>query len=263
MFQAALAFCLTLMLTSCSRAGVLDLIQASKLLVVGVKADYQPFGFRDRSGAIVGFEPDLAADVAKKLGAELQLMPVTATNRIEFLRKGKIDLIIATMTDTPDRRQAVEIVEPSYYADYTNILFRKDAPIFKWEDLNGKTLCATSASVHISIAARYGAQLLAFEGAEQPLAALGRGECLGYIYDQSYVIGKLMDRGVRGQFEMPLPGVVESPWVLAVRKGDDRFKKVIEGIVADWLRSGLILELEQKWHVPPNSFALRMHDAQR
>ena len=263
MFKAALAFCLMLILPSRSSADVLDLVQASNLLAVGVKADYQPFGFRDRSGAIVGFEADLAADAAKKLGAELQLIPVTATNRIEFLRKGKIDLIIATMTDTPERGRAVEIVEPSYYADYTNILLRKNAPIFRWEDLNGKALCATLGSVHISIAAKYGARTLAFEGSEQPMAALTRGECLGYIYDQSYVIGKLMDRGLRGQFEMPLPGIVESPWVLAVRKDNGRFKKAMEEIAADWVRSGLILELEQKWQVPPSSFALRMHEGQR
>jgi polar amino acid transport system substrate-binding protein len=263
MHRMALIFFLAFLPSSISRAGVLDDIAASKLLVVGVKDDYQPFGFRDGTGAIVGFEPDLAADAAKALGASLQLIPVTAANRIELLRRGLIDLIIATMTDTPERRQAIEIIEPFYYADYTNVLFRKDPPIYKWNELNGQMLCASKGTVHIQVAEKYGASLAAFEGADLPMASLARGECLGYIYDQSYIIGKLMDRRVRGQFEMPLPGIAERPWAVGVRKGDDRFKLAMQGIAANWVRSGLILELEQKWHVPSNSFAMRMHDAKK
>jgi polar amino acid transport system substrate-binding protein len=67
MHRVALIFFLALLPPSISRAGVLDDIESSKLLVVGVKEDYQPFGFRDESGAIAGFEPDLAADAAKML----------------------------------------------------------------------------------------------------------------------------------------------------------------------------------------------------
>ncbi len=263
MHRVALIFFLALLPPSISRAGVLDDIESSKMLVVGVKEDYQPFGFRDESGAIAGFEPDLAADAAKTLGARLQLMPVTAANRIELLRRGLIDLIIATMTDTPERRQVVEIIEPFYYADYTNVLFRKAPPIYKWNELDGQKLCASKGTVHLQIAEKYGASLAVFEGADLPMASLAKGECLGYIYDQSYIIGKLTDRRVRGQFEMPLPGIAERPWALGVRKGDDRFKMAMQGIAASWVRSGLIIELEQKWHVPPNSFAMRMHDAQK
>ena len=71
---------------------------------------------RDPSGAIVGFEPDLARDVAERLGVRLELEPVVSANRMQFLQQGKIDLMIATMNDTPDRRQAVGIPYPDYYA---------------------------------------------------------------------------------------------------------------------------------------------------
>ena len=74
-----------------------------------------------RRGKIVGFEPDLAADIAKRLGVKLELVPVVASNRIQFLQQGKIDLMIATMSDTPERRKIVDIVEPDYYASGTNV----------------------------------------------------------------------------------------------------------------------------------------------
>src|SRR5580704_4986870 len=82
----------------------LAMIRQRGTLIVGVKADYPPFGFRSPSGEIVGIEPALAADVAKSLGVKLELVPVSAANRIQFLQQGKIDLIIATMNGTLERR---------------------------------------------------------------------------------------------------------------------------------------------------------------
>src|ERR1051326_999294 len=86
-------------------AQTLDKIKQRGVLVVGSKADYKPFGFRDPSGAIVGFEPDIAKLVADKLGVKLELEPVVSSNRMQFLQQGKIDLMIATMNEKPDRRQ--------------------------------------------------------------------------------------------------------------------------------------------------------------
>ena len=95
---------------SAASADVLSDIKKKGTLVVGSKADYRPFGYLDPSGKIIGFEADLAADVAKRLGVKLELSPVVAANRIQFLQQGKIDLMIATMSDTPERRKIVDIV---------------------------------------------------------------------------------------------------------------------------------------------------------
>ncbi|MCJ7830802.1 MAG: transporter substrate-binding domain-containing protein, partial [Desulfobacterales bacterium] len=60
-------------------------------LVVGVKADYKPWGFRDASGALVGMEIDMAQDVADAMGVKLELEAVQSSNRMQFLEQGKID----------------------------------------------------------------------------------------------------------------------------------------------------------------------------
>ena len=96
-------------------------------IVVGVKNDYKPWGFVDPSGQIVGMEIDLAKDVADRLGVKLETVPVTAANRMEFLQQGRIDLVIATLGDTPQRRQAIGMIEPNYYAGGTNVLAKKSA----------------------------------------------------------------------------------------------------------------------------------------
>ena len=69
-------------------ADVMETIKSRGTLVVGVKPDYKPFGFRDPNGTLIGIEPDLAADLAKRLGVKLVLVPVLSSNRIEFLQQG-------------------------------------------------------------------------------------------------------------------------------------------------------------------------------
>jgi polar amino acid transport system substrate-binding protein len=108
-------------------ADVMDDIKERGTLRVGVKADYRPYGFLDEQGNIVGLEPDLAQAVADDLGVDLELVPVVASNRMQFLEQGRIDLMIATMTDTEERRQVVRIVEPNYYSSGTNVLAPKSS----------------------------------------------------------------------------------------------------------------------------------------
>jgi polar amino acid transport system substrate-binding protein len=220
-----------------AHANSLDFIRASRTLAIGVKTVFAPFGFRDPEGTIVGFEPDLAADIAQRLGVELQLVPVTTSNRMQMLQQGKIDVMIATLAGQPDRRKAVQMIEPFYYADFVNILLRKDAAIMKWDDLKGKAICGTNGSFQKQIGEKQGIQIQAFDGTANPLEALEGGTCLGYIYSQNWIIGKLMDRKWRASYEMPLAGVVETPWAIAVRKDDERLRKVLEDISANWAKA--------------------------
>ncbi|MGE5105302.1 MAG: transporter substrate-binding domain-containing protein, partial [Betaproteobacteria bacterium] len=142
----ASALLLGLLGASTANADALQDIKKKGTLVVGSKADYRPFGFLDPSGKIIGFEPDLAADVAKRLGVKLELIPVVASNRIQFLQQGKIDLMIATMSDTPERRKIVDIVDPDYYASGTNVMAKKSENLKSWEQLKGKKVCLIQGS---------------------------------------------------------------------------------------------------------------------
>src|SRR5438445_11799069 len=78
-------------------AQTLEKIKQRGTLIVGSKADYKPFGFRDPSGAIVGFEPDIAKLVADKLGVKLEIEPVVSSNGMQFLQQGKTHRMIPTM----------------------------------------------------------------------------------------------------------------------------------------------------------------------
>lgn len=244
-----------------ANADVLDDIKKRGTLIVGVKADYRPFGFREPSGGIIGLEPDLAADVAKKLGVKLELVPVVSANRMEFLNQGKIDLMIATMSDKPDRRKVVQVIEPLYYSDAVNVLLKKDAPVKSWADLKGKKLCGTTGAFYNKdVAQQYGPEIASFDGSDKPLLALKNSDCIGYLYDQTFVVGKLTEDDWKGGYHMPLPGIMETPWAIAVKLGEANFQKFMEDIHKEWMKSGRIVELEKKWNVPPTDYAKRMHE---
>jgi len=127
-----------------SAGGRLDLIRKRGRLIVGVKADYPPWGMVDANGNLVGMEADLAADVARALGMDLELVAVTTSNRLKKLEDGSVDLVIATMGDTPRRRELSGLLLPHYYSSGVDILTHKDTPFTSWGQLRGRTICLTA-----------------------------------------------------------------------------------------------------------------------
>ena len=198
-------------------AQTLEKIKQRGVLVVGSKADYKPFGFRDPSGAIVGFEPDIAREVAAKLGVKLEIEPVVSSNRMQFLQQGKIDLMIATMNDKPDRRLLVGIIEPLYYASGVNVLANKKAALKTWEQLKDQKICGIQGAWYNKpVAEKYGADIVAFKGQTEAETALLQGNCVGWVYDDTAFAERLADPKWAG-FEMTLPTILEEPWGLAVK----------------------------------------------
>jgi polar amino acid transport system substrate-binding protein len=246
------------------RAGAADGVEAIKkrgTLIVGVKADYRPFGFRDPSGTIIGLEPDLAADLAKRLGVKLELVPVVSANRIEFLQQGKVDLLIATLSDKPERRRVVQAIDPQYYSDFVNVLLPKSSGITDWAQLKGKPLCATSGAWYNKDVARtYGAEIIAFDGSEKPLFALKQGNCLGYVYDQSMLQGKLLDDDWKANYAMPLKGILDAPWMMAVAQGNTTLQTMVEDATKDWMKTGFIVDEEKKWGIEPTAYSKAMYE---
>ncbi len=229
-------------------------------IVVGVKADYKPWGFRDSDGSLVGMEMDMAQDVADALGVELKLVPVQSSNRMQFLQQGKIDLMIATMSDRSDRRKIVGIPEPNYYTSGTNMLAKKGI-LKAWADLKGKPVCGKQGAFYNKIVAkRYGAKVVAFVNNAEAKQALRDGKCVGWVYDDSS-IGSDLASGEWDGFEMPLASEDDNPWGLAVPvdEMDGIWGNFMAGMSYRWHVSGRLIELEKKWGIQPTAYLESMH----
>ena len=235
---------LSVMGITAARAGTLDDIKKKGVLVVGTKADYRPFGFLDPSGKITGLEADLAADVAKRLGVKLELVPVVSSNRMQFLQQGKIDLMIATMSDTPERRKIINIVDPNYYGSGTNVLSSKSAGIKNWDQLRGKKVCLIQGAFYNKeLQEKYGVEGVAFPGTAEAYGALKNGNCVGKMLKPEW-----------SAYEMPLDSILFVPWGIAVKQGEPAFAEFMSKTIADWHKSGMIQELEKKWGIKPTKW---------
>lgn len=231
-------------------------------IVVGVKADTKPWGFLDSSGALVGMEADMAAEVADTLGVELELVGVQSSNRMQFLEQGKVDLMIATMSDRADRRGIVGVVQPNYYTSGTNIMAPKALGLTDWSELEGKPVCGKQGTFYNKIVEeRHGANVIAFTGSAEAKQALRDKKCVAWVYDDSSIAADLAS-GEYDDYEMPLKTEDDNPWALAVPLGEETcvFGKFMAGMQYDWLQSGHLLELEEKWGIQQSDYLVAQQD---
>lgn len=225
-------------------------------MVVGVKADYKPWGFRDESGNIVGMEIDMAKAAGEAMGVEVELVAVQSSNRMQFLEQGKIDLMIATMSDRDDRRKIVGITQPNYYTSGTNVMSPKALGLTKWEDLRGKPVCGKQGAFYNKIVSeRYGANIVAFTGNAEAKQALRDKKCIAWVYDDSS-IGSDLASGNWDAFEMPLNSEDDNPWGLAVPLAEQScvFGNFMSGLTFNWHQSGQLIEWEKKWGIQPTAY---------
>jgi polar amino acid transport system substrate-binding protein len=240
---------------SCTNDGWNKVMKRGKM-VVGVKADYKPWGYRSTSGAIVGMEADMAKIAADAMGVELDLVAVQSSNRMQFLENGKIDLMIATMSDRADRRKLVGITQPNYYTSGTNIMSPKGVGIKKWEDLRGKPVCGKQGAFYNKVVTdRYGAKVVAFTGNAEAKQALRDKKCIAWVYDDSSIMSDLSS-GNYDTYEMPLNSEDDNPWGLAVplAEKDCIFGNFMSGLTYNLHQSGKLIELEKKWGIQATQY---------
>ena len=235
-------------------------------IVIGVKADYKPWGHLSSDGKLVGMEADMAQDIADTLGVKLELVATKGANRIPFLDTGKIDMILATMSDRADRRRVSGIALPNYYTSGTNVMAPKVLGLKSWEDLRGKPVCGKQGAFYNKkVAEVYGAKIIAFGNRSEGKQALRDKKCIAFLGDDSTIGGDLASGDWEG-FEMPLPTEDDNPWALAVpvAEKDCIFGQFMSGMQYNWLRSGRLIELEAKWEIQPSAFLkeqkMRMKD---
>lgn len=89
-----------------------DEIKASGTINIGVFSDKSPFGYVDENGQYQGYDVYFANRIGQDLGVKVNYVSTEAANRIEYLQTGKVDIILANFTVTPERAQEVDFASP-------------------------------------------------------------------------------------------------------------------------------------------------------
>lgn len=89
-----------------------DEIKASGTINIGVFSDKSPFGYVDENGQYQGYDVYFANRIGQDLGVKVNYVSTEAANRIEYLQTGKVDIILANFTVTPERAREVDFASP-------------------------------------------------------------------------------------------------------------------------------------------------------
>ena len=117
-----------------AEAQSIDDVLGKKKLQVGILVDLPPFGVVNAKGGYEGYDVDVATLMAKYLGVELELVPVTGPNRIPYLLTSKVDVLVAIFGITPERARQVQFSIPYSSIDIV-LMAPKDVKIASAADL--------------------------------------------------------------------------------------------------------------------------------
>ena len=143
---------LMLMTAACAFAedtGLAD-IMAKGSLVMGFDEAYPPMGFVDETGEHVGFDIDLAKEVASRMGVELVLQPISWDAKELELSSKKIDCIWSGLTITAERREQMLFTMP-YLANEQIMVVMADSGIASLADTAGKVLGTQAGSASVDV----------------------------------------------------------------------------------------------------------------
>lgn len=153
----------------------MERFQSRGRLTAGVSFDIPGMGYKNlQTGAIEGFEADLARAIAEKLlGApdRVDLVQVIDAQRIQAIQSDQVDMVVSQLTITPDRAEQVDFSIP-YYVTREGILVLAGSIIKCFEDLAGKRIAVTAGSVSLR---RMRAALASLPGATLVVTGLSAG----------------------------------------------------------------------------------------
>lgn len=192
LFGFGLVLGLQWLLPAAALSAELAEIQTRGYLIVAVKDDLRPLGFRDRSGALVGFEIDLARRLAAELLGNpeaLVLQPVNNVDRIQAVIEGEADVAIADVTVTAQRQRIASFSTP-YYLDGMGIITLSPT-LQNWRDLHRERIAVLDRSSTVA-EIRYrlpNAQLAPVDSYQAALTLLSQNQAMAFAGDAAVLAG--------------------------------------------------------------------------
>ncbi|MGK7925137.1 MAG: transporter substrate-binding domain-containing protein [Spirulina sp.] len=218
-------------------------------LIVAVKDNVRPWGFRDEMGNLQGLEIDMARKLAEDLlgdRAAVILQPVSNAERLNVAIAGEVDLTIARVGNTPSRSRLVNFSR-YYYLDSTGFVTRTPN-IRSRLDLQYRKVAVLEGSRTIAIVrhALPEAQLIGVESYWEALALLNAGEAVAFAGDRSLLTGWVQEYP---QYRLLRDRLGGTPLAIVIPKGlrHSELYLLVNDAIARWQDSGWLQERIDYW----------------
>ena len=173
MIRMLLLTLLALGLVRPAAAQTTEEIVARGRILVAIDTNNPPWGMLDTGMQPDGIDVSVARLLAQYMGVKLEIVPVTSQNRIPFILTGKADIVMATLTVTPQRALQLWFSNP-YAAQESIIMAPAATAIGKWEDLAGKKVSVVRGAIQdpLVVARAPNATMMRFDNDASTIQAL-------------------------------------------------------------------------------------------
>ncbi|MCG8367488.1 MAG: transporter substrate-binding domain-containing protein [Pseudanabaenales cyanobacterium] len=227
-------------------------IQERGRLIVAVKDNWRPLGFRNTDGELTGLEIDLARRLAEELLGDpeaIVLKPVSNLERLSIVLEGRADLAIAGVTATGARSRLVSFSIP-YYLDSTAILTR-DRNIRQLADIGAQPIAVLEGSSAIAHLRHQfpTVNLIGVSSYEAARVALENHQAVAFAGDVTILTGWIQEYS---DYHL-LPTLLSvEPLAVVVPKGVQYspLRRRINAAIAHWIEDGWLEERTTHWGLP-------------
>jgi glutamate transport system substrate-binding protein len=221
-------------------------IQKRGEITIGVKFDVPPFGFKNpQTDEVEGFDVDMGRFIAGELGVEPKYVEAISDNRIPFLQKGTVDLILSTMTINAERDQEIDFSEP-YYIAQGRILVPKGSDIKGLADLAGNGVCTALGSTY--------EETIRERAPEADLKLVDTySECLELVQNEAVDAVSTDDVILTGMIiqddSLELVGdpLTTEPYGVGIKDGDKQLQRFVNGVLRQVEDDGRWEKTYRKW----------------
>ena len=217
---------------------------------VGINTDSKPFGFYDSDGNITGYDAELAGHIAQHIlkdKSKIKFIPVTVQDRLIKASTGEVDVVISTVTITPQRQEVVSFSR-AYDSAGQALLVRSNSAVKGLQDLAGQNIgvvFGTTAEKNVQRLVPT-AHIQGFTGYQAAYIALKNGNISAITSDDT-ILNRfaLADKSVK---LLPRRYSIE-PYGIAFKKGEStkRLKEELDMAIEDLMRRNILNRMHNKW----------------
>ena len=244
-----------LFLTGCqsndlASQNTLDKVNTANKIVWGVKYDTKLFGLMNiENREVEGFDIDIAKALTKEILGEdgkAEFVEVTSKTRIPLLKNGNIDVIIATMTISEERKKQVDFSDV-YFDAGQSLLVNKKSEIKSIEDLTNKTtVLAVKGSTSAENIRQHApeAKVLELENYAEAFTALQSGQGDAMTTDNSILLGMASENP---NYVLAGDKFTDEPYGIALNKEQQDFQQAINEGIKTLKSKGIYSDIYKKW----------------
>lgn len=247
---ATLLVLVTMLIAGCSNDAQTQKEQ-TKALIMGLDDTFAPMGFRDDKGNLIGFDVDLANEVAKIIGTTIEFQPIDWSMKETELNAGNIDFIWNGYTITPARQEMVAFTKP-YLENSQIIVTLAGTDIATKADLAGKNVCVQAESSALDainaepdVAQSFG-ELVEFSTNNEAFSDLEAGRSDALVVDE--VLARFyMKQNGQEKYKVLDEDFGDEEYGIGLRKTDTELLKKVDKAFDEMRNDGTYDKIYQKW----------------